>query len=366
MEYIKDTIIFDSHSVALSDRKRRLINRLEEIEDDEEEVTLPSKLVEKKSKKEKKNKKDKINEVLKATFGDESSDKPKKDKDEDTDDWESALDIFRLPSSSSRKKKKRSFSLEDLTGKKKKKKKKKKGALKTYKSEFAEELALLKNLQMEQDKFTKSLQRRYDQLENSKSNARGISKYTTDLIISINNARSTSMQVIDKIISTKAKIADLDFKERKEFGKGNDGETDNMSNYASTYLKEVITAGRDNLNVGSYDYVTDGDVDGIFDSIESNLSDEDATYYDPELNKPREAEADKYLKYENMDVKVHVVYKDEAKDDDPDKYEFVAIDKNGDIVEDYPLPTDTSSMGVNLSTKIATDKYGAKYPLIIV
>ena len=238
------------------------------------------------------------------------------------------------------------------------KKKKKDGQPINHKKEFDAELTLLRSMQVEQSKFVDSLQKKYDQLENSKSSARSIGKLTTDLINSITTARSTNLQIINAMISTKKSIADMNFKERKEFGSSNSSENASIVNYASTYLKTMMDAGRSNIanpsdnNSQGYDSVDDDD--DLFDGINDSLGDEN-----------RSDETLSYLKYENRGVKVNVIWHDDLSDDDPNKYEFQAVDKDGVVLDDYPLP-DHTRMSINRSTSIATDLYGNKYRLIVV
>lgn len=327
-------------------RKKNILSELDEIET-ETTVLLPSSLYAK-PKKEDKKEKEKI-EIVK-----------KEDMDTIDDDWMTTLTSFKAPKSS--KKSKSVFDGFDIDGKKgKKKKKKKEGQSVSHKKEFEPELALLKNLQMEQSKFVDSLQKKYDQLESTKSTARGVGKFTTDLIVSLTSARSLSMQLVDKIISTKKIVSDLDFKERKEFGAASSSEQQNLSNYASTYLKQVMDAGRNNIVAGNqsnndyYDSDLGDDIDSLFSSIDESLGDEE-----------RSPEAEKYLQYENDNVQVKVVYYEGSQDGESEsRYEFVAYDGRGNIIDDYPLP-EHSKISINKTTGMATDKYGSKYPIIFM
>lgn len=249
------------------------------------------------------------------------------------------------------------FGITDDEDEEKKDKKKKDGQPINHKKDFDAELTLLRSMQVEQSKFVDSLQKKYDQLENSKSSSRGIGKFTTDLINSITTARSTNLQIVNAMIATKKSVADMNFKERKEFGNSNTSENASLVNYASTYLKTMMDAGRGNIanpsdnNSQGYDSADDDDLfDGINDSLgEENRSDETLSY----------------LKYENRGVKINVIWHDDLNDDDPNKYEFQAVDKDGVELDDYPLPEHTR-MSINRSTSIATDLYGNKYRLIVV
>lgn len=289
----------------------------------------------------------------------EEKQEEKREEEEDTSldiDWKETIASFKSPKI---KKTKQSL-FEGFDGKKSKKKKKKKnGDIIDHKKDFEPEVALLRNLQIEQSKFVDSLQKKYDQLENTKSTARGVGKYTTDLINSITTARNVAMQLVEKQINVKKTIADLNFKERKEFGSNKNSAQENMSDYASTYLKTMINAGRNNI-VSDDGYMesddsSDNSVDEFFDSISDSL--EDST---------RSEEAEKYLKYENANVKIHVLWNDNFEGNDPlDQYDFVAYDGDGNVVDDYPLPNKTK-MNVNMSTGIATDAFGNKYQLDVL
>lgn len=333
----KDSIEFNTKKKLK--RKTNLLDELDEL--DSVEVSLPSTLFEKNKEKKKEKEKKGItieqNELV-------------------DDDWLDTISSFKVPKTN--KARKNLFNAFG-DGKKKKKKKKKDGEPISHKKEFEPEMALLRNLQKEQSQFVDSLQKKYNQLENTKSTARGVGKYTTDLINSITTARSVSMQLIDKIISTKKTVADLDFKERKEFGSSSNSEQQNLTNYASTYLKQVMNTGRNNIvsQPSSYEPADDADddLDNLFDSIDESLGDTD-----------RSEDVEKYLKYENDNVEIIVLYKDDANDDDiENKYDYIAKDQNGKVIDDYPLPEKTK-LNINRATGTATDKYGNKYKMEFV
>ena len=152
------------------------------------------------------------------------------------DEWFDTL--LTIGKSSPKKKSKGIFKDLDevLTGKKKKKKKNKKGELTDYNKEFETETTLLKNLLVDQNRFVDDLQSKYDAMKKQKSSTRGIGKFENDLVSNINTARKTSMDLVKELISTKKTIADLSFKEKKEFG-GGVGDGNNSADYASNFLK---------------------------------------------------------------------------------------------------------------------------------
>ena len=336
-EYRMDGIEFDTKEIL--PRRKSILSSLESFED--ETPILASQML------------DKVNERSEK----KKAEKEKKFKKKlpsvpvtDEDDWDVTL------SNLSFKPKKKSKDLDIFNEKKNKKKKKKnKGEIKDHKKDFEVEVALLKALQNDQDKFVSSLQKKYDQMEGAKSTARGVGKFTTDLIQSITSARSLSRQLVTDIINTKKTIADLDIKERKEFGKQGDAGVLNAAEYASSFLKEAIAQGRTSFN-GSNDYTIDNvdDGDDLFDAISDSLGEVE-----------RDKEVDLYLKYEHLNPTIKVHYHEKYEDDnDLDLlYDFVAYANNGSVIDDYPLPKKTP-LSVNKSTKKCKDAYGAQYEMI--
>ena len=338
-DLMKDEIEFN---VKLTSNKKKRMSILDELDsiDEQNDAPLMSSLFDKQKENKKKEKEEK---------------RAKQESEED--DEEDFMSFIKAVAPKTKKGKKFKFNVDYGDGKKKKKKNKDKDIV-NHKKDFEPEMMMLRNLQIEQDKFVDSLQKKYDQMENTKSTARGVGKYTTDLINTITSARATSLQIVDKIISTKKTIADLDFKERKEFGSNNNSEQANLTNYASTYLKQMMTVGRNNIVDQSQNYSVDeidsDDTEDLFSSIDESLGETD-----------RSDEVDKYLKYENDNIEVKVIWYDSVSDDDiTKKYDFIAEDPNGNVIDDYPLPEKTK-MSINRSTGMATDLYGTKYKLIV-
>lgn len=233
-------------------------------------------------------------------------------------------------------------------GKKKKKKKKKDGELTDYNKEFESEMSLIKSLMQDQSKFTDSLQRKYDAMENTKSSARGVGKFTTDLIESINTSRNITLQMIKEQANLKKTIADLSMKEKKEFG-SNTGNEEDIGLLSSSMLKQMINESAQS-NSNSDFGISDAEMDDVFDSISEQVGHTDD-----------DDEIDKYLKYESSNVTIFACISDK---DDEESY-FIAKDENGNIIDDYPLP-EMTKLSINRSTEVATDIYSRKYPIIWV
>lgn len=270
---------------------------------------------------------------------------------DDADNWFN--EMVNISSTKINKKSRSKNSLFDSAGitegKKKKKKHKDEKNLVDYRKEMEPEMALYKNLLMEQNRFTESLQKEYDAIKSVKSSARGINKQMTDLIANITSARALSMQLIEKNVNAKKLIAELTLKQQKELGESVNG--DNMSDYASSYLKQILSD-RQTLMAGTYgeSSISDYTEEEMFNELNNSLMTE---------GMERSSDVDLYLKYENRNVEIKII----ITNDDFVNYEFEAIDENGEIIDDYPLPNHTS-ISVNRSTNIATDEYGKKYDII--
>ena len=237
----------------------------------------------------------------------------------------------------------------DPDGKKKKKKKNKdKNQPTDFEKKFEPEAALIRSLLIDQNKFVDSLQREYDFLKNNKSTSRGINKNITDLISNITNARNLSMQLIDKNTALKKTIAELTMKERKELFANSLGDAENLSDFASSYLKQMISE-RHQIMAGTNSDISDYSVDEMANIISDALLNSDDS-------EERSEETRKYLEYENRNVTIYV-YMNSSDETD---YEYVAIDENGEELDDYPLPF-KGKLTVNRSTNMATDVYGQKY-----
>lgn len=313
-------------SDTFSTRKSNLLSELDMLEEENEPTSISSERPKKKKKE-----------------------KPEKVKKKMTDeDWENALMNFKVTTEKS--KKKSPYDVFDFAygGKKKRKKKKKKeGEPQDYSAEFDAENTLYTNLLREQSKFTDTLQKKFDAMESVKTSARGVGKFTTDLIASINTARSLSVQIAEKKVNLKKAIAELNMKEKEKFGKGN-GDNADLGMMGSSVLQKMINDNAVKTNYGNFDIV-DADMDSIYTELSEDFDHTEA-----------DAEADAYLKYEDAGVEIHVKI-NEGKG----TREFVGIDKHGNEVPDFPLPLMTE-LTINYSTGIATDIYSRKYPIIWV
>lgn len=245
---------------------------------------------------------------------------------------------------------------DDEEAPKKKKKKKNKEDKIDYNKHFATEERLLATLLTDQMNLTSSLQRRLDHMMDTKSTSMGVSKYMTDFIEGLNQARTLSMQLVDKKVSIKKAIADLNMKERKEFGKKEDDASKDMSAYSASVLRQIMGDRQTYVQQGTVPMADNTPMNfediNQFPDIDSMMS--EATGDDPN------DETNSYLKYEGSGITIRIIYR--GRNNDKMDYDFIAEDRDGNIVEDYPLPIKTA-LSINTSTGFATDAYGERYPI---
>lgn len=357
MQFEDDEVLFDA---PVKEKKKTLLEDLDSVSsvDEINSSLAPSAYLARQFAKDKKKKKDKEEYAER-----ELSDTPTLETDADVS-WLDTISNFK--SDRKKKKKKRDFSGFEIDedgnlipatmnekGKKKKgKHKKHKGPI-NYNKEFATEQALLKDMYARQAKFADNLQSKYDAMNNSKSSARGIGKFTTDLIEGLNSARNSQLSILKEQIALKGKIADLRIKEHKEFGEGADSGSDSSA-YASAFVQELIRSGRkEALGVGE-PFAYEPPVSMGDNPDNEDLSQQLYDIFDENNDGPT------YADFEHRGVQVYVVV------DNDGRYKFEARDMDGNTVDDYELPTKTEQgMSFNKTDMMARDTYGRTYPMII-
>jgi hypothetical protein len=319
-------IIFDYDTLP---RKKSLLDEFDDVESSTEKFTS-------------------LNEFRPSVQKEKEMEKNIQDEDEADDDWLTTLAQFKTPKVKAGKHRSKGFNFfEDESGGKKKKKKKKKEGPKDYVAEFEPDIALMRNLLEDQTKFTKSLQQRYDVMEASKTSARGVGKFTTDLIGSINQARGVSLQLINNIASLKKSAIELNMKERKELAAQQGIDPDNISDFSANFLKKIIQQDRSDAAMYGDSTPVEGDEEDLFGRISESLGESD-----------RSDEVTKYLQYENRNVEIYAYVNENT-----NYYELKAVASDGEIIDDYPIPS-VESLDINHSTGIATDDYHNQYKII--
>ena len=240
-----------------------------------------------------------------------------------------------------------------------------------FKKEFAEELAMLNDLLDEVNTFGKKLDKKFDSINNSK--AKGTSKYLNELITTILTSKTTKLQVLKEITSVKKNIQDLKIK--SEGKKVNTGDNGTIESSANNYFNQIMKVGRNNFvenfnydsdtNINDATYSSDNDLEYINSLPEAHneIHNRIAERLEEEGYDKRSDEGEKYIRYENMQVVLVIKFNVLNND-----WEVVAIDKDGQQVTDYPVPSKQELGKVKFSSdnKYATDKFGRSFKVIEV
>lgn len=238
-----------------------------------------------------------------------------------------------------------------------------------FKKEFKEELTMLYDLLDDSNKFNKKLIKKYDNIDGSK--AKGTSKYLNDLIASILTSNTNKLQIIKEITNLKKTIQELKIK-----ADGKKGSSDNstIEGQANNFFKDIMNVGRNNFisalnndpdsQFTEPEYSNDNDIEyanalpevqeEIHSRINERLNNEDN-------NTKRSIEADKYIMYENLKPELCVLFNNLD-----NTWEMVAMDKDGQRIIDYPVPTRKELGKVKFSSdrRFMTDGYGRSYKCI--
>lgn len=183
-------------------------------------------------------------------------------------------------------------------------------------------------------------------------------KALADMITAKSSYHNAALSTLKEMTNIKKVQFDIQLKNQKKNG---DGLGDDSTVTANKALQGLFSMGRDNLldGVGGY-----GGVSGAFresDSPSDNIYSNDGVIeseYIPDPDAP-ETDGDKFLKYENAGVEYVLLL------DSNDNAQVIAEDADGNIIPDYPMPSNIDELhfDVSDSTHTATDDLHRKYKL---
>lgn len=187
-------------------------------------------------------------------------------------------------------------------------------------------------------------------------------KTLADLIESKSQFHNTALSVIKEMNNMTKSQFDLQLKADK--AKKEDDSDDSTANRA---IQQLFSVGRSNI-LGGGEY---GGYSSISGSEEAgSFNDENYGYDEDEIIQKKyfsndnyedevESDGDKFLKYEGRGVHYILLYNDEG------YKEIIAEDKDGNIIPDYPLPSDPNNLefDVSESTGTAVDNLSNQYQL---
>ena len=180
------------------------------------------------------------------------------------------------------------------------------------------------------------------------------------------------MQIIKEITNLKKTIQELKIKADGKYAKmGGDG---SLEDDANSFFQNIMGVGRNNFvsalngdpdfHFSNPEYSNDEDIeyanslpdaqDAIHDIINERLEKEVG------LNS-RSVEAEKYIIYENLKPEIKIL-----RNTMDNTWEIIAVDKDGQRIPDYPVPSkaELKKMKFSADGAWATDAYGRSYKVI--
>lgn len=227
-----------------------------------------------------------------------------------------------------------------------------------YQNLFKDEIAMMSEVLKELKEQTKLVSSRIKAMSGNR--AGGVSKTYSDLISAASTMQSTRLNAISKIADLKAKREDFKLKRKKDEGPAVD--TDASAIVDQWYSRFVTGDRREYDHQAMASMAPEGmQLDESQSETEYqryNISDGFA--YDDSGADDVDGDPYGYIKHEGDGVEVCVQrYSDGS-------IEFVALDQNGNYVEDYELPSKEVLDGVTIApmSHYANDMVGRKYRVI--
>lgn len=183
-------------------------------------------------------------------------------------------------------------------------------------------------------------------------------KALSDLNSSKTSYHSTQLQAIKEMNAIKKTEFEMRMKERAAKMASSTGGGDDIS---TNTIRSLFGAGRNDIinAAGGYSRVSGATGNTISQSfVDDDMSDEEIEekYFSDE---PEEySDGDKFLEYEGKGVEYTLLV-----DDDNSPIEVVAKDRDGNVIPDYPMPTNVDQLqfSVNMTTQSAEDELHRKY-----
>lgn len=244
---------------------------------------------------------------------------------------------------------------------------------------FNEEKLLLWNFITDQDKIVKTLEKRFNTVNDSRMS--GVTKNYNDLVVSLDSARGTLLSAIQQSTNLKRQQAELIIKKEAHDAKIN-GTDDNQQNdemFISSLMRQVANGGRDGFIMGDSGGAT-VNTGAFHDPIETMISNdpeyadgsrpvgETSKYHDfkPDITSLLEQRTSGYrneaantlIQREREGIEICI-----ANDIETGEWDFFARNKDGEVVEGIPLPDKKAVGKVTFYGNSATDERNISYPV---
>ena len=200
-----------------------------------------------------------------------------------------------------------------------------------------------------------NIQKDIDQL---RSMTRGKNfKALSDLNSAKTSFHTTQLQAIKELNAIKKAEFDVHMKERAaKMASGGDASSD----ISTTTIRSLFGAGRNDIvnAAGGYSKVSGAIGNTIGEIYNTDMTDDEIEdkYFADE--KEEETDGDKFLEYEGRGVEYTLLV-----DDDNSPIEVVAKDRDGNVIPDYPMPSNVDQLqfNINMTTQSAEDELHRKY-----
>lgn len=263
----------------------------------------------------------------------------------------------------------------------------------SYQNMFKKEQAMLAEILKDVTEQSKNANAKLKDMTKKSAGYGGVSKTYPELLSASNSLNSTRLSIIKEMANLKKTVADLEFKKLKEMG----GEKDGTSNddVADSFFKQIVSnrkgfiessmpggtmgglsysdSGNTNIDPLNIDYEKKDRSQMSYDENDGNeqyvtpkqrkFNITSPLHYDNDYQSEydeNEADPYGYIRNENRGISICVErYQD-------GRLQFVAIDKDGESVDDYELPGDDLLLDLSIRplSKYATDSEGRRYRIL--
>ena len=226
---------------------------------------------------------------------------------------------------------------------------------KNIEAKFKTELSNLQRLLKDNETTAKTIQDVMAPILQSK--ARGSSKLLSDLIMALNSSNNNRLATIKEISSLKKSIIDIKIKMDKD----NKDSTEGISQeqFGSMFFDQLFKHGRSNVIDSANSY--NQDMEQFVSNTNGRTFEEMCNErLNTESNPFRSENGNKMIEYESRQPEV-VIIKDYT-----GGYTIQAIDNEGNILDDYPTPTEEQlgKLIFNNDAHTCSDRTGRTYKVI--
>lgn len=200
----------------------------------------------------------------------------------------------------------------------------------------------------------------HDEIIRIKSSGYGANrKMLADLLTAKNSLYSSQLSAIKELNNTKKNKIDLASKHAKEDTGTHEGSFQNGRS-----IQEILGMGHRSIMdaVGGRDAVSGSLEDGVdyIDTFEESDEMIEKKYFNHDTNPYVEDDGDKFLKYEGKEVSYVLLI-----DHDTNNRQIIAEDEEGNILTDYPTPSNPNDIDFKMdtNTKTAIDHLNRSYIL---